>query len=138
MILHSLLIFLLDLSNIIEKEDGHVTQSKQNRDEIYFQQFLDFLVTDYKTQHKVNFYADKLNITTHYLTLIVKRLSGQSVSDLIFELLYSEAKLLLKQPDLSIQQIAEQLYFSDQSSFGKFFKRKSGFSPKEFRHLMIK
>lgn len=138
LVLHALLIFFLDLSNIIEQDRDEGGTGKPNRDEIYFQQFLDYLVLHYKRQHKVNFYAEKLNITTHYLTLIVKRLSGQSVSDLIFELIFSEAKVQLKQPALSIQQIAEELSFSDQSSFGKFFKRKSGLSPKEFRQRMIK
>jgi len=48
-------------------------------------------------------------------------------------LLISEAKSLLKQKELTIQQIAEMLNFSDTSSFGKFFKRNSGVSPKKFR-----
>jgi AraC family transcriptional activator of pobA len=132
-ILSSLRIFMLDLSHIIEKETNDEGANKQSLDEIYFQQFLEQLVVHYKTEHQVDFYANGLHITPHYLTLIVKRLSGQTVVDLIFQLLYSEAKLVLQQPNLSIQQIATELHFSDQSAFGKFFKRKSGLSPKEFR-----
>jgi len=136
MILSTLLIFFLDLSHIIEKEVQEDSGNKQSRDELYFQQFLELLVLHYKIEHYVEFYADKLHITTHYLTMILKRLSGQTVSDLIFQLLFSEAKVLLQQPKLSIQQIAEEFHFSDQSAFGKFFKRKSGLSPKEFRQKM--
>ncbi|PRY52591.1 AraC-like DNA-binding protein [Arcticibacter pallidicorallinus] len=132
MILASLLFFFLDLSNIIEKDERDLLASQPSRDEIYFQQFLEQLVLHYKSQHHVDFYAEKLHITTHYLTLIVKRVSGQTVTDLIFQLLFSEAKLLLQQPRFSVQQVAEELHFSDQSAFGKFFKRKSGTSPKEF------
>jgi AraC family transcriptional activator of pobA len=137
MILSGLLIFFLDLSHIIEKEGQEAGMARQSRDEIYFQRFLDLLVLHYKAQHHVAYYADKLHITTHYLTLIVKRVSGQTVSDLLFQLLFSEAKLLLQQPDLSIQQIAGELHFSDQSAFGKFFKRKSGISPKAFGHRIL-
>ncbi|HYK76810.1 MAG TPA: helix-turn-helix transcriptional regulator [Daejeonella sp.] len=133
MILNALLTFFLDLSNIIEKDTVHLSNSVLSRDEIYFQKFLELLVDHYKEQHLVDYYADNLHITPHYLTLIVKRLSGQTVSDLIFQLIFSEAKLLLQQAELSIQQIAEQLYFSDQSAFGKFFKRNSGLSPKAYR-----
>ncbi len=137
MILNALLIFFLDLSNIIEKDAANMNNQKLSRDEIYFQKFLELLVDHYKEEHVVDFYAEALYITPHYLTLIVKRLSGQTVSDFIFQLLFSEAKLLLQQPDLSIQQIAAELHFSDQSAFGKFFKRNSGISPKAFKSKNI-
>lgn len=65
LVLHSLLIFFLDLSHIIDKDQHEGVLSKPNRDEIYFQQFLDYLVINCKWQHKVSFYAEKLNITTH-------------------------------------------------------------------------
>jgi len=132
MTLGTLLLFLLDLANIIEKDTREDGLARPARDELYFQKFLELLVLHYRAEHQVDFYAEKLHITTHYLTLIVKRVSGQTVSDLIFQLLFSEAKLLLMQPSFSIQQVASELHFSDQSAFGKFFKRKSGLSPKEF------
>jgi AraC-like DNA-binding protein len=125
--------FLLDLSNIYEDSRSEALPPNLSRDELYFQKFLELLVDHYTNQHKVGFYADRLDITPQYLTLIVKRLSGQTVSDLIFQLLFDEAKKLLRQPGASINKIAEDLNFSDQSSFGKFFKRKSGISPKDFK-----
>lgn len=132
MILRSINIFFLDLSNIIENKTSEAP-TKIPRDEIYFQKFLTILAEFYKERHLVNFYAEQLNITPHYLTLIVKRLTGQTVSDFIFQLINSEARLLLKQPMLSIQEISDLLHFSDQSAFGKFFKRKNGISPKSYR-----
>jgi AraC family transcriptional activator of pobA len=136
MILNAITIFFLDLMHIIENENN-VENAKQSRDQHYFKDFMDLLVLHYKSQHQVDFYAGKLHITTHYLTLIVKRLSGQSVSNLILQLLYSEAKILLQQPDFLIKQIASDLNFSDQSSFGKFFKRFSGISPKQYKQDKI-
>lgn len=138
LILHTIRIFFTELSSIIEQYN----QNKANninipRDEIYFQKFLDILVNYYQKEHQVDFYARELHITPHYLTVIIKRLTGQTVSELIFQLIFSEAKLLLQNPDINIQQIAEQLNFSDQSAFGKFFKRKSGVSPKEYRKTFV-
>ena len=46
----------------------------------------------------------------------MKRVTGQSVADFIFEMLYSEARTLLTHSKLSIQEIASSLNFSDQSS----------------------
>lgn len=138
LILSTIRIFFTELSNIIEQHSRYKDDNtKIPRDEVYFQKFLDILVNHYQREHQVDFYAQELHITPHYLTVIIKRLTGQTVSDLIFQLIFSEAKLLLQNPDINIQQIAEQLNFSDQSAFGKFFKRKSGVSPKEYRKTFV-
>ncbi len=134
MILNALRIYFLDLRNIIDKKCNDMPEEKPSRDELYFETFLDLLFQHYKIEHQVEFYADKIHITAHYLTKIVKRLTGQTVSDFITQLVYREAEQLLKQPKLSIQQIASALNFSDQSAFGKFFKRNAGMSPKEYRN----
>ncbi|BEH00344.1 helix-turn-helix domain-containing protein [Bacteroides sedimenti] len=133
MILNSLFAFYLDLSNIIDRTSDSNNDGNFTRYENIIKSFIGLLIENYRKEHKVDFYASQLNITTHYLTLVVKRITGQSVSDFIFEMLYSEARQLLTHSKLSIQEIAFTLSFSDQSSFSKFFKRKSGVSPVEFR-----
>lgn len=77
---------------------------------------------NYRREHLVPFYADQLNITTQYLSSVIKSLTGRTPSQFIFERLYCEARALLDHPDLSIKEIAELLHFSDQSAFGKFSK----------------
>lgn len=134
MILNNLFAFYLDLSNVIEsKANSKHYDTNLSRYENIIKLFIELLVTNYRKEHKVEFYASKLNITPHYLTLIVKRITGQTVTDFVFEMLYSEARNLLTHSRLSVQEIALQLNFSDQSSFGKFFKRKAGVSPLVFR-----
>ncbi|UYW02326.1 helix-turn-helix domain-containing protein [Flavobacterium agricola] len=135
MLLNALRIYFLDLSHCIETNYLQEIDDNPSREDVYFQQFLTLILKHYKTEHLVQFYADHIHITSHYLTQIVKKLTGQTVSDFIFDLLYSEARQLLKQPDLTVQEIADILNFSDQSAFGKFFKRKSGMSPLSFRKL---
>ncbi|WP_366518190.1 helix-turn-helix domain-containing protein, partial [uncultured Mucilaginibacter sp.] len=44
-----------------------------------------------------------------------------------------EAKVLLRNYEISIAQVAEEINFPDQSSFGKYFKKHTGFSPSEYR-----
>ena len=48
-------------------------------------------------------------------------------------MLVREAKVCLRNPSLSVQQVAEMLGFSDQSAFGKFFKRECGMSPVQYK-----
>ena len=133
LILNSIFAFFLDTSNIIDssinKNDDFIETHKEN----IIKEFIGLLSFYYKEEHNVDFYASKLNISTHYLTLLVKSITGQRASDLIYEMIYSEARELLLHSKLSIQEISNDLNFSDQSSFGKFFKRRCGISPKEFR-----
>lgn len=81
----------------------------------------------------VQFYADKLNISPKYFNTICKQVSGKTASTLINEELVSQAKIMLKDPDLSIKQIASTLGFSNQSHFGTFIRRETGASPQALR-----
>lgn len=133
MILNNLFAFYLDLSDILERDIVSPSDGNLTRYESTIKSFIELLATHYREEHKVEFYASRLNLSAHYLTQVVKRVTGQSVSDFIFEMLFSEARTLLIHSKLSVQEIATVLNFSDQSSFGKFFKRKAGVSPVDFR-----
>ena len=58
-------------------------------------------------------------------------MTGKSANKWIDESLIVEAKILLKTPDITVQRVADLLNFSDQSTFGKFFKKHVGLSPME-------
>lgn len=134
MIQNALVTFLLETSNIwIENRWDLFDEPYQIRYEYILKNFYDSLMQNYRREHWVSFYAGQLNITPQYLSLIVKSLTGRTPALFIFERLYIEARALLDCPALSIKEISEQLYFSDQSSFGKFFKKHSGLSPVDFR-----
>ena len=126
--------FLLEISNIwIENHWDLLDEPHQIRYEYILKNFFDLLMQHYRQEHLVSFYAQQLNITPQYLSLIIKRLTGRTPYQFIFERLFCESRALLEHPDLSIKEIAEQLHFSDQSAFGKFFKHRSGISPVDFR-----
>lgn len=93
------------------------------------------LVTRYHTKERsVGFYADKLYISPKYLSLIIKETTGKSAAQWIDEYVILEAKNMLRFSGKNIQQIAYDLNFTNQSSFGKFFKHLTGMSPTEFQH----
>lgn len=132
-ILNTLFAFYLDLSDIIDRQSEWNENPSLTRHESIIKSFIELLTENYREEHKVDFYASQLNISAHYLTLIVKHITGQSACDFIFEMLYSDARNLLTYSQLSIQEITAVLHFSDQSSFGKFFKRRAGISPIDYR-----
>ena len=88
---------------------------------------------NYKKHHDILFYANNLNISTTYLSRIVKNITGHTVHFHISELLCTEAKRLLDTTDMGIKEIADELGFSDQSVFGKFFVKATGVSPLKYR-----
>ncbi len=92
------------------------------------------LVNQYATtERNVSFYAEQLCLSPHQLSVIVRDVGGDSVTKWINRAVCLHAKALLKTTSLKGLEIAEQLHFPDYSSFSKFFKRETGFTPREFR-----
>ncbi|WP_246497800.1 helix-turn-helix domain-containing protein [Phocaeicola coprophilus] len=60
-------------------------------------------------------------------------MTGHTVRFHLSELLGADARRMLECTDLDVQEISNQLGFSDQSVFGKFFIRQTGLSPLKFR-----
>lgn len=80
-------------------------------------------------------YALKLNISASYLNAICRDIYITSVSEVIKERVILEAKRLLIHTDLSVLEISYKLGFSDNSYFGRYFKKAMGTSPEKFRNL---
>ena len=114
-------------------EHPEVQNPIHNRAEEYFKQFTHLLGEHYRTERSVGFYARQLCITPKYLTTLIKRISGKSVSEWIDNYVILEAKTLLKYSNMSVQEIAYYLNFPNQSFFGSYFKRNAGMSPSQYK-----
>ena len=99
----------------------------------YVREFLQLVGEHHKRERGVAFYASKLFISPKYLSLIVKETTGKSAARWIDEFVLMEAKNMLRYSGKNIQQVAYALNFSNQSSFGKYFKHLTGMSPTEYQ-----
>ncbi|RYU93163.1 helix-turn-helix domain-containing protein [Emticicia agri] len=81
----------------------------------------------------VQFIADKLNISTKYLSSLMKHLTGLTTQQHIHEKLIEKAKEKLSTSSMSVSEIAYELGFEHSQSFSKLFKAKTKQSPLEFR-----
>ncbi len=104
-----------------------------NRTDELFNRFVVLLREHCRTQRSVEFYAAQMGITPKYLSLILKKKSGRNASKLIDEAVVYEAKRLLKYSGLSIGEISDNLNFTSQSFFGKYFKQRVGVSPSRYK-----
>lgn len=99
------------------------------------ERYIELVQTHYREERIIGFYADKLCITPKYLSKLVKEYTGRSAGEWIENYVILEARAMLQSSDMTIQQIASSLNFPNQSFFGKYFKRATGLSPKQYRHM---
>lgn len=99
----------------------------------YVHDFIKLVHVYYTQERSVSFYAAKLFISPKYLSLLVKEVTGKSAARWIDEFVLMEAKNLLRFSGKNVQQVAYSLNFSNQSSFGKYFKHLTGMSPTEYQ-----
>ena len=97
-------------------------------------QFLMLAQKYFKQERFLDFYAQKLEVTPKHLSRTLKSQTGYTAVEWIERFVILEAKVLLKSSNLNIQQISDELNFPSQSFFGKYFKKLTGMSPKEFRN----
>jgi AraC family transcriptional regulator, transcriptional activator of pobA len=97
------------------------------------QNFKEALSRHIYEKQMVSQYADMLAVSPNHLNKCVKSTTGQSAQDLLNEMIILEAKVLLKQTDLHINEIAYRLSQQNHSDFTRFFKAKTGFTPKEYK-----
>lgn len=100
--------------------------------------FANLVGRHYQENKEVQFYADQMHISRKHLTRTVKEVFHRSPKQMIDAKITVEAKILLKNHNLNIHQVMEELNFEDLSVFSKFFKKNTGFSPSEYRRQIAK
>lgn len=95
---------------------------------------LAYVKQHYRRERLLQFYADKLCLTSKHVSKVVRQVTGKSPNDWIDSYVILETKALLKSTDMTVQQICLSLNFDNTSFFAKYFKRKVEISPKEYRN----
>ena len=95
------------------------------------------VVMNYHTERNVSFYADKMHLSPQHLSTTIKKITGKTLTDIISSFIINDAKAKLKSTEMTIQEIAYSLNFPDISFFGKYFKRYTGMSPKQYRNTEL-
>lgn len=124
---------------MIESERNKVAPSENGlatNQNTTLQNFLKILEENYQRPLGVDFYAEKLFMSTRNLNLICKGILHQTVSEIIETRKLIEAKNQLTHSNKNISEIGFDLGYNEKSYFTNVFKKRTGQSPSEFRKKM--
>jgi len=125
----------LDIADFLSRKT--VIKKEISRKDHVLQEFHALVTRNFREEHFVSFYADKLAISEQYLARIVRLGTGKTINSLINELLVMEARTLLSSTKFTVGEIAAKLGFSDAAGFCKFFKRNAGQTPLNYRKGLL-
>lgn len=102
---------------------------------------METVLDDYFNQEKtlnsglptVEYLASSLNLSPHYLSDMLRNLTGQNAQQHIHEKLIEKAKEYLTSTGFSISEVAYALGFEHPQSFNRLFKKKTSETPLSFR-----
>ncbi|MBX8801948.1 AraC family transcriptional regulator [Ochrobactrum sp. MR28] len=115
--------------DITEKND-------YSRQEALCWKFWELIFLHCRQQRDVAFYAGLLNVTPYYLSQLTRRFFNDAPKTLIDRQVILEIKKQLLQPKRSMQQIADDLQFTDASYLSKYFKRHTGIGLTDYRKMI--
>ena len=124
---------IYDLSGIlaINKKERTATENLEG----IFLKFFQLLKENFRSQHEISYYSDRLGITPEYLSRIVKKISGKTVMSFLNRMLITEASRQLIHSNMSMAELASYLNFASSASLSKFFKMHKGLSPLKYRQF---
>ena len=117
------------------------THSKQNASKRVVSLFIELLERQFpiESPHQklrlrtAKEYAERLAIHVNYLNKVLKENTGKTTTDIISNRIIQEAKILMKQTDWNISEIAFSLGFEEVAHFSNFFKKRTSLTPLAFR-----
>jgi len=128
---------LLEMLSNMETDQCQSAEG-ENKTQFQFNRFLQILSSEDVKHRPIDFYADRLCISSKYLSVICSKVSGKSARQWIDEYTVEDIRYYLFNTDYSIKEIAYRLGFENLSFFGKYVKRHFGKSPSELRSIRNK
>lgn len=110
-------------------------KNKSTASERIVMDFKSLLSRNFLEKKEVLFYASELNITPKYLSEVLLNETGKTAKVLIAEHIFLEAKSLLRQTAMTVQEICHWLGYEDTSYFTKAFKKQENITPLAYRRL---
>lgn len=116
------------------RRQNGIDDHKYTPHEVLFARFYRAITEHYQQSREVRFYADMFHLSPKHFATIIKQHTNINALDWINSYVTIQAQTLLRyHRELTVQEIAIRLGFSEQASFSRFFKVNTGLSPTEYR-----
>ena len=125
-------ILLIEIERLYQFKSA-TGNGESSRKKLIASKFKQLVEKNFMTMRKVSTFADTLYISPSYLNDTVREITGQSASTIIHQRIILEAKAMLVQTELTINEVAQHLQYGDTSYFCRFFRTHTGVSPQAFR-----
>lgn len=135
---HLLMAHILDLYSIHAEKNNYL-EAISGRNAELVNRFVRLLMQgDFRKNRNLDYYADKLFVSSHYLSEVCRKVSVKGASYFIERFTIQEISKLLYDQSRPLSRIAEELNFSSLSYFSRFVKQQLGMTPSEFRNSLHK
>jgi AraC-like DNA-binding protein len=124
---------LLYMQRINKNGEQNGREHMGDEKEKMFYEFRILLAKNFREDRSVQFYADRLKISTRHLNSICQRAGGQNAKEIIDHYTIIELQVALMYTHKSFQELVNEFRFPDQSYLNRYFKRHTGYSLSEFR-----
>lgn len=115
-----------------DNDDQDKAAAKASRRDDIVARFINEVQKNYRENRDLSFYAERLGLSIKYMSRVVFEQTGRHPSRWIKDYVILDAKAMLRSGQYSVQQVADELHFPNQSFFGKYFKEAVGVSPKKW------
>ena len=121
------------MSQIERVVDGQLNFEMNNQAVETYKKFIVMVEANFKENLSVEEYASSMAMSSKNLNRIIKKIVGLSPSEIIMRRKLLEAQRLLSYSTMSVQQISDELNYTDSSYFNRLYKRAFGVNPSTFR-----
>lgn len=110
------------------------TLKNSSRDQTIVGEFMQLALENYRSEHKISFYAHEASLTLSHFCNVISKTTGMTAQQIIMNLIIMDAKTQLKSTDAAVQEIARTLGFPSPTTFNRYFKTYTGMTPQDYRN----
>ena len=129
---NALLLFAQQAQAYTSNEQAKKDMGLEDKEKTFLQ-FRDLITQHFREERSVQFYADKLAISTRNLNSVCQRATGQNAKNIIDHYTIVELQVALMYTHKTFQELVGDYHFPDQSYLNRYFKRHTGYSLSGFR-----
>ncbi len=126
--------FFMGFNSYISNSRSGMSPQGASRTVTLFNGFMKLVKTEFLQAHEVVWFADKLNVSRKYLSVVVKKHAGVTPKKIIDEYIILQLQLTLRTTQKPMKQIASEFHFADASVMTRYFKAHTGVNPIEYRN----